>query len=72
MSKKVKKDKIDKEKIDELMKIVSSWLLGDMSRAGYIFRYIEKGNEAYARGYRAALHGVIKEAERIFGENYLP
>lgn len=68
----MKKDKYKKKDVDDLFKIFISWLQSDIFKAGYQWNYIEKKNEAYGRGYRAALHNIIRKAEELLKENYLP
>lgn len=65
------KSKYTKENTDEFFKLLKSWLETDMVVAGFVYKYIEKGNPAFVRGYRSALHSVLRKAEEFFEENYI-
>jgi hypothetical protein len=63
--------KTTKNKTDEFFKMVSGWLTNDIVKAGTNYNYIEKKDEAFVRGYRAALLAVVRKGEEWFEENYL-
>lgn len=56
-----KKDK----QIEELLKMYRMWLDNDIVKAGTNFVYIEKRNEAFARGWRFAILGIIGKLEDL-------
>jgi len=53
------------KKIEELLKKYRSWLEDDMVKAGTNFNYIERRNEAFARGWRFAMLEIINDIEEL-------
>ena len=47
----------------DLHEMFEVWLKTDMVKAGSNYRVIEKGNEAFVRGYRHAMHQVLLKFE---------
>ena len=58
------KDKVG-EKLKETLELLKTWKETDIVRAGYIYRDIERNNEAFARGWRFAMKECIDKLEQI-------
>lgn len=57
-----KKPKIKK---DELRKMLLDWQKIDMVKAGWIYHYVEKQNDSFARGWRYAIYSVISKLDEF-------
>ncbi|MEK6880723.1 MAG: hypothetical protein AABY22_13985 [Nanoarchaeota archaeon] len=57
--------KINKIKKTEFRKMLLSWQEGDLVKAGWVYDYIEKRNEAFARGWRMAIYSVINKLDEF-------
>ena len=49
---------------DNPLEILKGWQLMDSVKVGYYFNKVEKGNNAFARGWRFAIHEAIKLLEK--------
>lgn len=52
-----------KKKHREFREMLHKWLDTDMVKAGSNFNKIERGNEAFARGWRFGIHSVIQKLD---------
>jgi len=62
----MKKEK--KNKIEEFRKMLLSWQDNDLVKAGFVFHYIERKNEAFARGWRMAIYSIIDKLDEGGGK----
>ena len=54
-----------KKKIKELKEKYKTWLASDLVKAGTNFKYIERRNEAFARGWRFAMLEIINDLDEL-------
>ena len=51
--------------MEELKEILKSWLDHDLVKAGFVFKEVEKDNEAFARGWMMGIYSVLCEIDKI-------
>lgn len=57
--------KTKEKKIRQLEQMLRMWLETDIVKAGTNFYYIERKNEAFARGWRFAVHSILGRIEEL-------
>ncbi len=54
-----------RKQLEIFLETLKTWQSTDIVKAGTNFKYIEKQNEAFARGWRMAVKNIIDEIEHL-------